>query len=275
VSQGLPGAALVLLALREHHRDNASHAAEVDEALRYAGSLLAAAVPRHRPRPGFGKGTAGFAYASARVGVDIGDPRLSLAAVSVLTDRCGQPAYDTDGSWCSGLAGDLLGLTAMLGPTAMLGLTAMLGPTAMHSHAGLAASRVGLDLDLGRTMAGDAARRLLVGIDQATIAPGNDSLCHGDLGMAEALTRAGAALGDDEPGEVGARLARLVADRALAGDLRGGAPTGVWTPGLLTGAAGVGYGLIQTAAPDRVPSVTLVELEPPSGAPAAWGARRW
>lgn len=32
-------------------------------------------------------------------------------------------------------------------------------------------------------------------------------------------------------------------------------------PGLLTGLAGIGYGLLQAAFPDRVPSVLLLETE--------------
>jgi lantibiotic modifying enzyme len=40
-------------------------------------------------------------------------------------------------------------------------------------------------------------------------------------------------------------------------------PAGVESPGLMTGIAGIGYGFLRFADPDRVPSV--LALEPPPG----------
>ena len=40
-----------------------------------------------------------------------------------------------------------------------------------------------------------------------------------------------------------------------------GVPLGVESPGLMTGLAGIGYGLLRLAEPTRVPSVLV--LEPP------------
>jgi lantibiotic modifying enzyme len=62
---------------------------------------------------------------------------------------------------------------------------------------------------------------------------------------------------------------RARADRVARGildDIRGagwlcGNPLRVESPGLMTGLAGIGYGLLRLAAPERVPSVLL--LEPP------------
>ncbi|MBI0383848.1 hypothetical protein JBE27_48240, partial [Streptomyces albiflaviniger] len=94
---------------------------------------------------------------------------------------------------------------------------------------------------------------------------GNDSLCHGDLGLVAALLAAGPALGETD--DLGPRVARLVADRVLAGDVRPGVPMGVTTPGLMTGSAGIGYGLLRVAAPERVPDVLTL------AAPGADGGR--
>ncbi|MEV7419437.1 type 2 lanthipeptide synthetase LanM family protein [Streptomyces sp. NPDC089919] len=84
---------------------------------------------------------------------------------------------------------------------------------------------------------------------------GDDSLCHGEAGVCELLghgavpqarpdwiRRAGALLGSVE--ETGARS---------------GAPDGVAHPGLLTGLAGIGHGLLRAGFPDRVPSLLLLE----------------
>jgi lantibiotic modifying enzyme len=88
---------------------------------------------------------------------------------------------------------------------------------------------------------------------------GNHSLCHGDLGLIETLLTGGQALADQEVVGLARRAARTVADDVLAGRTRCGVPFGVEVPGLLTGIAGVGYGLLRAASPDDVPNVLLVE----------------
>jgi lantibiotic modifying enzyme len=89
----------------------------------------------------------------------------------------------------------------------------------------------------------------------------NDSLCHGDLGNLDLLIGA-RALGYTGPWEqsLDAHAARLVA-RLRAGRWFCGIPGGLETPGLMMGLAGIGYGLLRLADPDRVPSV--LALEPP------------
>ena len=50
-----------------------------------------------------------------------------------------------------------------------------------------------------------------------------------------------------------------LARRAIDGTCRMGTPLEVESPGLMTGLAGVGHGLLRLAAPDRIPSVLLLE----------------
>jgi type 2 lantibiotic biosynthesis protein LanM len=87
-------------------------------------------------------------------------------------------------------------------------------------------------------------------------------LCHGDLGNAEIFLQAAAIL--DDPAHWQAELngitAFVLANIAEHG-WRCGLPGEVEVPGLMTGLAGIGYGLLRLAAPERVPSVLL--LEPP------------
>jgi type 2 lantibiotic biosynthesis protein LanM len=89
----------------------------------------------------------------------------------------------------------------------------------------------------------------------------NDSLCHGDLGNLDLLIEA-RALGYTGTWEqaLDAHAARLVA-RLRAGRWYCGIPGGLETPGLMMGLAGIGYGLLRLADPERVPSV--LALEPP------------
>ncbi len=82
----------------------------------------------------------------------------------------------------------------------------------------------------------------------------NHCLCHGDLGNLELLLRAQLELADScdvEPG-------RLAAGILASGRTHGwhcGVPMHTETPGLMTGLAGIGYGLLRVAVPEQVPSV--------------------
>ena len=89
----------------------------------------------------------------------------------------------------------------------------------------------------------------------------NDSLCHGDLGNLDLLVSA-RARGHDGPWTqaITTQSARLVG-RLAREEWRCGIPAGVETPGLMTGLAGIGYGLLRLADPSSVPS--LLCLEPP------------
>jgi type 2 lantibiotic biosynthesis protein LanM len=88
---------------------------------------------------------------------------------------------------------------------------------------------------------------------------GNHCLCHGDLGNLELLTLAAERLERPDWAER--------ADRISGGILSGiretgwlyGIPGTTETPGMMVGLAGIGYGLLRRAAPERVPSVLILE----------------
>jgi type 2 lantibiotic biosynthesis protein LanM len=87
----------------------------------------------------------------------------------------------------------------------------------------------------------------------------NHSLCHGDLGNVELLLQASMKL--QEP-KWQAHLSRASAIILESIDRHGwlcGVPLAVETPGLMTGLAGIGYGLLRLAEPQRVPSILSVE----------------
>jgi lantibiotic modifying enzyme len=127
-----------------------------------------------------------------------------------------------DVGWCTGLSGVLLADAACPGP---------LAPAAVDEAVAVLARR--------------GPRR-------------DASLCHGELGIAEALSVLA------RRGHAGAAQARgRYAARALGAlDRSGprcGTPGGVPSPGLLTGLAGIGYGLLRLGFADHVPSVLLLE----------------
>ncbi len=267
VVQGTAGAALALAALHRTRPDE-----RTADALRLAAATLAkaatevtggaawrTAVDPDRPLLGMSHGASGFALALARAAELTGeDHHYRLCEEALRFERHGLdpgrgnwpdlrsivPRGSFMDAWCHGAAGIGLVRAALLGVE------------------GLADAHELLAEDL-RIAAGTVRGDLLR--DGVHTGLGNDSLCHGDLGLVAALLAAGPALGETD--DLGPRVARLVADRVLAGDVRPGVPMGVTTPGLMTGSAGIGYGLLRVAAPDRVPDVLTL------AAPGADGGR--
>ena len=90
----------------------------------------------------------------------------------------------------------------------------------------------------------------------------NDSLCHGDLGNLEVLASAQAVGEAPEAGALIPSLLEAVLARAEQRAWRCAVPLGLDTPGLMIGLAGIGWGLLRFAAPDRVANVLV--LEPPA-----------
>ena len=89
----------------------------------------------------------------------------------------------------------------------------------------------------------------------------NQSLCHGTLGNLEFLSQAAAKLeAPDLVSCVNHHKMALLENIANHG-WNCGLPLGVVSPGLMTGLAGIGYGLLRFAEPLRVPSV--LSLAPP------------
>jgi type 2 lantibiotic biosynthesis protein LanM len=84
------------------------------------------------------------------------------------------------------------------------------------------------------------------------------SLCHGELGAVEPLAWL---TESDHPAVEGVRhnRIRLVLAALQQYGPQCGTPRAVPSPGLLTGLAGIGYGLLRLAFPERVPSVLLLE----------------
>lgn len=93
----------------------------------------------------------------------------------------------------------------------------------------------------------------------------NHCLCHGDLGNLDFLLEVARTTGDDE---LHRRVGRLAGGILRSIDERGwlyGMP-GLELPGLMLGLAGVGYGLLRLAEPERVPCVLLLERPADDGA---------
>lgn len=88
----------------------------------------------------------------------------------------------------------------------------------------------------------------------------NHSLCHGDLGNMELFLEAQQVFQEETLRSEVENLSLKIISSINEHGFVCGVPLGVETPGLMNGLAGVGYGLLRLAAPDRIPSVLTLAL---------------
>ena len=145
------------------------------------------------------------------------------------------------------------------------------------SRAGWCAGPGGLALALADSGAADADPRLATLLDTVTTAAArhwvtaDHSLCHGETGLLELLLAAAAA-GRTAPGAALPRGGALLAALDRFGP-RCATPATLSSPGLLSGLAGIGHGLLRLGFGDRVPSVLLLQPPGPAGGRRVHAAR--
>ncbi|HEX4960528.1 MAG TPA: type 2 lanthipeptide synthetase LanM family protein [Thermoanaerobaculia bacterium] len=256
---GSAGAAAALLELYEHRPS----AAILDLAARCGERLLATAVAAEQgigwtiagetqPLTGFSHGTAGIAWVLARLAHATGDERFRDAARGALRYERSwfDPARD---SWPDlrhshqdpEIAGDFLYAWC-------------------HGSPGIGLGRLAILPYLDSREAPEALAEVRAAV-RSTLAEGfggSQCLCHGDLGNLELVLEAGRRLGDEELTAAAGRLAARILARIESGGLRCGINPRTESLGLLVGLAGIGYGLLRAAWPERVPSVLLLEAAP-------------
>jgi type 2 lantibiotic biosynthesis protein LanM len=218
------------------------------------GSAWVTRTPAAKPLTGFAHGAAGMAWALLELAAVTGLERFRAAARAALAYE--RSLFSPEArNWPDLRDGGGLGLPGDNKPARFQ--TAWCYGAPGIGLARLRALSHGEDGELRAEI--DAAL-------QTTLAQGfgdNHSLCHGDLGNLELLVQAGETLaGPPWRAEVD-RLAALILESISRDGWRCGNPLRVESPGLMTGLAGIGYGLLRLAEPARVPSVLL--LEPPAG----------
>ncbi|OLR93070.1 type 2 lanthipeptide synthetase LanM family protein [Actinokineospora bangkokensis] len=240
-------------------------APELTDAAATAAGLAAAAATAGS-EPGWAGGLAGGLAALTAVHAELG-----LAEAAAGARRCADLLVEHPGVDGGGFADGAAGVGYAL---------VQHGPDDAHRGAGrhllatAARGGDGADLPAGwcRGAAGFALARAAAPVSSrldppAAFAGGpvrrDLSLCHGELGTTEVLAAlAGAA---DRTSATATALRKRTG--LVLGTLRRhgplcGVPGEVTTPGLLTGLAGIGHGLLRLAAPKRVPSVLLLQKTP-------------
>jgi lantibiotic modifying enzyme len=194
-----------------------------------------------RPLTGFSHGAAGIASALLELFSRTEDPRYRETALGAFAFE--RATFDTAAGDWPDLRGD---------------------PVAKKWHVAWCTGAPGIGL--GRLRALDLTASEIVAEDieralEVTVARGlgrDHSLCHGDLGSLEFLRAASTRPRFSAWSE---RVDRLTAGVLDTIDERGwvsGVPSGLETPGLMTGIAGIGWGCLRLAEPSRSPSVLVL-----------------
>jgi lantibiotic modifying enzyme len=204
-----------------------------------------------RPLAGFSHGAAGYAWALLELFAQSGEERFRAAAYASLAYE--RTVFSTEaGNWLDLRERDD---TLSGGERAAPCMTAW-----CHGAPGIGMARLRSLPHLDDATSRAEIRTALV----TTLAEGfghNHSLCHGDLGNLDFVLQAAERLGDPRWRARANGRAALILESIEREGWRCGVPLRVESPGLMTGLAGIGYGLLRLAEPTRVPSVLV--LEPP------------
>ena len=231
------GAAGCIGGLLSYIRVGASSSA-MDLCIRCADKICAEWNAERFPLAGFAHGAAGMAWALTEVWKETRVQKYFDRALGILQYERGmfRPDKDNwqDGSESRGMSKDL--------PIAWC-----------HGAVGIGLSRISMMEACGDPQMSEEIEAAV----RATVANGrrkNLSLCHGTCGSIELLREA----------QVSVLGGGCVAHGAMSTEVEATMRTGsriLASPGLMTGLAGVGYGMLRQASPTVVPS--LLRLKPP------------
>jgi type 2 lantibiotic biosynthesis protein LanM len=205
-----------------------------------------------KPITGFAHGASGIAWALLELAARTGNTKYRDTALQAMLYEHGQYSYAA-GNWAENAPGS--------------------EPAGKETGPSMAWCYGGPGIGLARVTAmrhidNPIVRQDLQRAIQATLSYGpgaNHSLCHGDLGNLDFLLQASQATGDQELVlKVDELTNQIIASMKKYGWLCG-VPLSVESPALMNGLAGICYGLLRMADPDRVPSVLI--LSPPQRGP--------
>jgi type 2 lantibiotic biosynthesis protein LanM len=208
--------------------------------------------PAKQPLTGFSHGAAGISWAlmkAAAITRDQSFCRIALAGVAYESsvfcpEQNNWPDFRVDA------AGESSSLNGKPRPSAA---------TWCNGAPGIGLSRLGM-------LSYSQDRQLMEDLDTAlkiTLEKGlglNHCLCHGDLGNLELLIQATGLLQRDSLRDRLNWAASITTESIRRHGWLTGVPKGVETPGLMVGLAGIGYGLLRLAEPERVPSLVSLGL---------------
>jgi type 2 lantibiotic biosynthesis protein LanM len=216
----------------------------------------------HGPLTGFSHGTAGISWALLELAAQTGEDKFRTAAG-------GGIAYER--SLFSAQEGNWRDLRPPeSGAEQGSGETPSYAVAWCHGAAGIGLSRL-LCQRLVNDSLFDAEIETALRTTMRSGFGNNHCLCHGDLGNLELVLEAARARPDLLWGRDAERLAAGIWHSIRGEGWLCGNPLAVESPGLMTGLAGIGYGLLRCAEPERVPSVLSLAPPIPAGRRAVNG----
>jgi type 2 lantibiotic biosynthesis protein LanM len=215
-------------------------------------------IETHRPITGFSHGASGMAWSLIQLASATNHPRFLETALDAMVYE--RSHFDPDaGNWL--YAGDPAPNTKAWSDGS-LGLSVAW----CYGAPGIGMAR----LAVLRCFDDNLIRSDLSAAVNTTLKKGfgrNHSLCHGDLGNLDFLTQAHLQINDPELDlAIRSRTAAVLESINHKGRLCG-VPLGVESPALMNGLAGICYGLLRMAYPERVPSI--LTLDSPNTNPRA------
>jgi type 2 lantibiotic biosynthesis protein LanM len=199
---------------------------------------------------GFAHGAAGIASALARLHAVAPDANLAAAV---------RAAHAYERSRFSAGAGNWAHLRGQGGAVWLMAWC--------HGAPGVALARASAPAVQGDAEGREADIVAAAAATRSAKPSAHDHLCCGSLGQADVLLSVGRSRGDEDLVGRAREMAQAVAARILARGFRGARVTGfeqqVYQPGFFRGLSGIGYQLLRTAAPERLPSVLAFEAPTP------------
>lgn len=206
------------------------------------------AIEGHPPLSGFAHGAAGMVLALERMFAVVPRPEYRRTAEQALVYE--RSLLDPNiGNWPD------------LRPNVPEG---SFGAAWCHGAPGIGLSRVGLPSSSSLSeedirIAERTVRSLHTPEEDTFLFHSHDGLCHGVLGNLEFLAAVATRRGDTEAHTEVLRGAATLVRRARERGWSTSPLPPAAVPGLMNGRAGIGYGLLRLAFPERVPSVLLLE----------------
>jgi len=209
-------------------------------------------IDTDKPITGFSHGGSGLAWALLKLARATGDERYRATALEGLRYESSQ-FLPEEGNWLDTSSP----IDAGQGPKA--------GDKALslawcYGAPGIGLSRLHALSQLGEAFVREEAEVAV----RTTLRQGfgrNHCLCHGDMGNLDVLLQAAGILRNPALCHAVDELAASVLASMRRDGWICGVPLGVESPALMNGLAGIGYGLLRIAEPERVPSV--LALAPP------------
>jgi type 2 lantibiotic biosynthesis protein LanM len=201
------------------------------------------------PLAGFSHGAAGIAWALLKLQKATGENRFGETAMNALEYE--RSLFDPD----------VLNWSDLRPPDGVHRLAGAPMIAWCHGAAGIGLSRLSLLADeSSQAMRSEFAQAVETTI-AATLGD-NHSLCHGDFGNLDFIVQASESFANDAWHVHANRRMASVLDDVACNGWKCGVENQAEIPGLMTGLAGIGYGMLRLAAPRLVPSVLL--LTPPA-----------